>query len=149
MLKLGKQKEKEFASFFNNVVFPTVDQDMKEHWDLNVKYDVKMLRRKNRHEEHDENIHWVEIMNVRGETGWLYGQADFFAFETIDYWIVVARDDLQEFVKNTVVKEQVYTPTLYRMYRRRDRKDIITLVKTIDLMYISSSVIRKPDDSVQ
>jgi hypothetical protein len=86
---------------------------------------------------------------VRGETGWLYGQADFFAFETIDYWIVVARDDLQEFIKNTVVKEQVYTPTLYKMYRRRDRKDIITLVKTIDLMYISSSVIRKPDDSVQ
>ena len=143
MLQLGKQKEKAFDSFFNNVVFPTVDQDMKEHWDLNVKYDVKMLRRKKRHEEYDENIHWVEIMNVRGETGWLYGQADFFAFETIDYWIVVARDDLQEFIKNTVVKEQVYTPTLYKMYRRRDRKDIITLVKTIDLMYISSSVIKK------
>lgn len=149
MLKLGKQKEKEFSSFFKNVVFPTVDQDMKEHWDLNVKYDVKMLRRKKRHEDYDENIHWVEIMNVRGETGWLYGQADFFAFETIDYWIVVSKDDLQELIKTTVVKEQVYTPTLYKMYRRRDRKDIITLVKTIDLMYISSSVIRKTDDSVQ
>jgi hypothetical protein len=69
------------------------------------------------------------------------------AFEITDYWIVVAKDDLQELIKNTVVKEQVYTPTLYKMYRRRDRKDIITLVKTIDLMYISSSVIKKHTQS--
>ena len=43
MLKIGKQKEKEFAAFFSNVSESTRDQDINEHWDLNVRYDVKML----------------------------------------------------------------------------------------------------------
>ena len=29
----------------------------------------------------DENIHFVEFKNVLGKKGWLYGDADGFAFE--------------------------------------------------------------------
>ena len=144
MLRVGKQKEQEFARFFSNVSEATTEQDMKEHWDLNVRYDVKMIRRKTRGGDFDENIHWVELMNVHGDTGWLYGQADYFAFEVEDYWISVAKVDLQKFIEEKC-KEKVWSdvPSLYLLYRRSGRKDIITLVKTIDLMYISSSIIRK------
>ena len=144
MLKIGKQKEQEFARFFRNVTESTQEQDIKEHWDLNVRYDVKMLRRKTRGGDFDENIHWVELMNVHGDTGWMYGEADYFAFEVEDYWISVAKEDLQKFIEQKCAdKEWSNVPALYRLYRRKGRKDIITLVKTIDLMYISSSIIKK------
>ena len=64
MLRVGKQKEQEFARFFRDVSAATTEQDMKEHWDLNVRYDVKMIRRKTRGGDFDENIHWVELKNV-------------------------------------------------------------------------------------
>ena len=144
MLKIGKQKEVEFSKFFKDCKNSTEEQDMKEHWDLMVKYDVKMLKRKNRHSDFNENIHWVELQNVNGAVGWLYGRADFFTFEIVDYWIVVSKEDLQIFIsKKCAKKEWSKTPELYKLYRRNGRKDIITMVKTIDLMYISSSIIKK------
>lgn len=144
MLRIGKQKEQEFARFFRNVSQATEEQDMKEHWDLNVRYDVKMIRRKTRGGDFDENIHWVELRNVHGDTGWLYGQADYFAFEIEDYWISVAKEDLQKLIEEKCKdKKWSNVPELYLLYSRKGRKDIITLVKTIDLMYISSSVIKK------
>jgi hypothetical protein len=144
MLKIGKQKEKEFAAFFSNVSESTRDQDINEHWDLNVRYDVKMLRRKTRGGDFDENIHWVELKNVHGNTGWLYGKADYFSFEIEDYWISVSKDDLQDMItRKCKDKRWSGVPELYKLYSRKGRKDIITLVKTIDLMYISSSIIKK------
>ena len=116
----------------------------KEHLDFCVKYDVKMLKRKNRGAEQDENIHWVELKNVNGEQGWLYGQADFFAFELEDYWVIVSRKELQGFIeKKCVEKTWSRTPRLYSLYQRDGRKDVITLVKSIDLMYISTSIKNK------
>lgn len=146
MFKIGKRKEFEFSKFFKKVIEATEDQDIHEHWDFCVKYDVKMIKRKKRHEEHDENIHWVEIKNVNGNRGWLYGDSDYFSFEIIDYWIVVKKEDLIEFISEKCAsKEWSNKPSLYKLYQRNGRKDIITMVKTIDLMYISSYVLKKND----
>ena len=55
-----------------------------------VKVDVKALKRTNRNDNDvDENIHWVEIRNVRGKKGWLYGDSGLIAFETKDYFVFV------------------------------------------------------------
>ena len=144
MLDIGKDKEREFSLFFDKVIEASDGQDMKEHWDFCVRYDVKMLKRKNRGAEQDENIHWVELKNVNGEQGWLYGQADFFAFELEDYWVIVSRKELQGFIeKKCVEKTWSRTPRLYSLYQRDGRKDVITLVKSIDLMYISTSIKNK------
>ena len=143
-LAQGKEKEREFASMFNNVSFANKTQDIKEHWDVSVTYDVKSLKRINRKGVPDENVHWIEFVNVRGGTGWLYGKADFFAFETLDYWVIVSRSKLQEFIEAKCKnKEWTNTKELYKLYRREGRKDIITLVKTIDLMCIASKIICK------
>ena len=144
MLAQGKAKEEEFKKFFKKVFDASVQQDMKEHWDFGVKFDVKMIKSVRRHQQKDENIHWVELKNVNGEKGWLYGDADFFSFELEDYWVIVSRDDLQEFIeKKCVEKIWSKTPKLYSLYQRDGRKDIITLVKSIDLMYISTSIKNK------
>ena len=143
-LQQGKQKEFQFSKFFEKVVASTREQDIQEHWDFAVRYDVKMIKRELRGGEYDENIHWVEIKNVHGNRGWLYGDADFFSFEVDSYWVIVAKETLQEFIKEKCHRKQgCDTPQLYQLYQRTSRKDIITLVKTIDLMFISCGGVKK------
>ena len=125
----------------------TTEQDIHEHWDvkLDIKFDVKAVKKVNRSDgETDETIHWVELINVRGNKGWLYGEADYFAFELDDYWVVVSKESLQNFIaEKCKTKEKSERPELYKLYNRAGRSDMITLVKTIDLMYISEQIIKK------
>lgn len=144
----GKLKEKEFASFFKNASFSTKEKDINEHWDveIKIKIDVKSLKRINRDDyDTNENYHFVEIKNVNGDDGWVYGKADYFAFELNDYWVIVEKLSLQNFIKDNVSNTYVNSPdeALYCLYQRTGRKDIITLIKTIDLIVISTDVIKK------
>ena len=141
---VGRRKEIEFSKFFRDVVFADKEQDMNEHWDVCVRYDVKMVKRKNRSGDYDENIHWIEIKNVNGDKGWIYGEADFISFELEDYWVVVRRTDLIDFVHDKCKDKKYCTkPELYKLYSRNGRKDLITLVKSIDLMYIAYEIFKK------
>tara|TARA_Y100000389_G_scaffold187573_1_gene209146 strand:- start:4101 stop:4550 length:450 start_codon:yes stop_codon:yes gene_type:complete len=145
-LSKGKMVERAFTKVLSNHKSSTEKEDISEHWDIstNIKLDVKGLKKTKRSDdEPNENIHWLEIKNVNGDLGWVYGEADYFVFETIDYWIIVDKNDLQEFIKNKIEKDWVYSAALYKLYRRKGREDVITLVKTIDLMYLSSSIITK------
>ena len=155
----GKKAEKKLKELFTNTVKANKKQDIFEHWDLQVeingemvKVDVKALKRTNRNDtEVDENIHWVEIRNVRGNKGWLYGDSGLIAFETKDYFIFVGTLKLRRFLE----RKLKYTPEtiddiqvtnskdLYMPYGRYGRKDIIVKVKTLDLMHIKYISIQK------
>lgn len=146
----GKEKEREFASHFDNVKFANKNADMHEHWDLMIdgfKYDVKGIKKVRRIDlETNEFYHQVEIYNGDGKTGWVNGEADFFAFETKNYWVVVGKLKLQELVRTKIAKSVwVENPDecLYCNYQRKGKKDRITLVKTIDLMAIADRIITK------
>jgi hypothetical protein len=148
--KLGKKKEKEFSEFFKNVGFSDKESDMIEHWDVEIKLktDVKSLKRIKRSDvEPNEFYHYVELKNVKGELGWLYGEADLFAFETNEYWVLVDKNDLQDFIAKKTVKSFVKNPdeSLHCLYRREGRKDVITMVKTLDLMKIAIYVFDKSE----
>ena len=149
-VKKFKAVEDKFATVIKQLgeVNPsTTEQDINEHWDvkLDVKFDVKAVKKVNRiDDETDESIHWVELINVRGAKGWLYGDADYFAFELNDYWVIVAKKELQDFIADKCKnKETSEKPELYKLYNRAGRSDMITLVKTIDLMYIAEQTIKK------
>lgn len=147
-LKRGKKTEKEFASLFKDTKFSTESQDINQHWDLEIKskIDVKGLKKINRKDsEPNENYHWVEIKNVNGDGGWLYGEADYFAFETKNFWIIVSKEDLQDRIAKKTIKIYTDKPTVYHLYQRKGRKDIITIVPTLDLMFISTSIIEKDE----
>ena len=155
----GKEAEKKLRGLFLKSVKANKQQDIHEHWDTQVeisgkmlKIDVKALKRDNRHDsETNENIHWVEIRNVRGHKGWLYGESDLIGFETNDYFILVGTLKLRKFLE----KKIGYTPetiseismsktkNLYEPYGRYGRKDIIVKVKTMDLMHIKYLSIKK------
>ena len=83
---------------------------------------------------------WVEIRNVNGEAGWLYGKADMIAFDQGDRFLLVERDKLRIFVEENVEREYVTLAhqALMKVYTRKDRKDMITLIKTNDLRAMST-----------
>jgi hypothetical protein len=144
---IGKLKEEEFSSMFQDATPSTSDEDIYEHWDLkiNAKIDVKSLKKQSREDvTYNENFHWVELKNVNGKLSWLYGKADFFAFELEDYWVIVEKITLQDFIKEKCVDKEVGScKDSYKLYQRNGRKDIIVKVKTIDLIYISSKMLKK------
>lgn len=146
-LKEGKSKELLFANLFSSYTLSDKNTDIIKHYDVtigNIRIDVKGLKKVNRWDDDvNENIHWIEIKGITGHLGWLYGEADFFAFETFDYWILVNKERLQEFVKTRTVKEWVKDKELYKLYQRPNREDVITLVKTIDLCSISDAIVIK------
>lgn len=153
-LNEGKKKEAAFSKMFKTAISSDKNQDISEHWDVKVelKFDIKSLKKISRNDyETNEFYHFVELKNVHGKLGWLYGEADFFAFETNKYWVIVAKEDLQSFVAQNVTKKKVNNvdECLYCLYTRNKRKDVITMVKTIDLMVIASQVIVKTDDIIE
>jgi len=135
------------ANMFSEFKQASKEEDMYEHWDIkmSLKVDVKAMKKIHRQDKSaNENIHYVELKNVNGKKGWLYGDADYFAFETEDYFVMVSKVKLQEFIANKCKNKELCSyPQLYKLYSRDGRQDMVTLVKTIDLIYISDKIIDK------
>lgn len=150
--KIGKKTEGDFKKLFLETIDATKEQDIKEHWDIKVlldgkevKIDVKSMKKINRNDTvFNENFHWVELKNVRGDDGWLYGDSDLIAFEIEEYFILVGTLRLKKFIEKKVKdKEITNTKTLYTKYQRKGREDVIVLAKTIDLIILSYDIIKK------
>jgi len=152
---VGKLTEKSLARLLKKVIEASEEQDKTEHWDIQgelddelLKIDAKSLKRQNRYDPlPNENHHWVEYQNVRGNTGWLYGEADAFAFEVNDFFILVRKSVLQKFMEEkTKGKVLEGSKDPYTLYQRKGRKDIVVKVKTLDLMRISFKCLEKIND---
>ena len=153
--KVENRFKQDVLSYFKdkcNITEATEYEDIYGHWDLEVtdsdsfigKVDVKALKKRRRSDPSvDDSIHWVELQNVNGDAGWLFGLADNIAFETLTEWLIVSRTALIDSLKSSIFKEFVDTPEIYRMYRRKGRNDVIVLVPTKDLKILSSLEIPK------
>jgi len=117
-------------------------QNMNEHWDVLAVKDTetgsvfKRIDVKSNKKSHKEGYTWVELQNVRGNTGWLYSEdMDIIAFERDDCFELVMRDKLAKFINEKIKKTDqedengdiVYQNKtnlgFYRKYRRDGRND--------------------------
>ena len=145
---VGQKAEQRFAQLLNNPTFSTPEQDMEEHWDVESdgkRYDVKAMKKwKRENPEPTDRMHYVELRNVHGELGWLYGEADYIVFETRRYWIVVNRRSLMPHIEGlTENAKRTTKPSVYNFYQREGRQDLMTVVPTVDLLAISEATIKK------
>lgn len=148
-MEAGRDAESRFAATLTNPIFATKDQDIHEHWDLmdnmGYRYDVKAMKKYRRFDpEPTDRLHYVELRNVNGNAGWLYGKAYYIVFETRSWWIVVRREDLVQFVQGVIWGEDsTEKPEPYRLYQREGRKDMMTIIPTVDLLAIAERVDHK------
>lgn len=108
-------------------------------------FDVKSLKKANRSDcTPDDSIHWIELQNVNGNIGWLYGKAHYIAFETLSDWLIVKRADIINMLKNKIVDNAISkSKNFYTFYQRDGRQDIVVKVPTKDLREIARNVLKK------
>ena len=115
--------------------FSHVDYDCK----MQFKVDVKSIK--------DPSTVWIELKNVQGDKGWLYGDASHFVFEREKYFVMVRKDDLISLVDELCTKEKVDNPDdcLYKLYSRSKygRKDLLTKIEPKDLKKIPHTCLSK------
>jgi len=108
--------------------------------------DVKALKSKRRGTAKDEDTIWVEFKNNVGKPGWLYGEQDFVAFEGLQDYIIVRTGLLRRLAEKLCnTTELVDSPreALYKGYSRRNRDDLISIIKRSDLLTIVHKKLNK------
>ena len=131
------RKEAESKNYL--VTKSTRNDDMHKHIDFHLKkngqsfsVDVKSRKKASRsNAKFDDEYTWVEFENVRGNRGWLYGDADYIVFEQEDEYIFINRAKLLKFCLNAVSDKYVNNSTqaIYKKYQRFGRKDVISRIK--------------------
>lgn len=133
---IGIETEKKFEQIMiergNTLIRSSSSEDMNDHIDYFVNdysVDVKGNR--------DKNKIWLELVNVTGKKGWLYGKADFIAFDMTDLgcFCFFKTFDLLQVVKD--VKEIAKNGTeFFKLYTRKTLKDKIVKVKYKDIKHL-------------
>ncbi|MBR6516117.1 MAG: hypothetical protein IKT40_04605 [Bacilli bacterium] len=121
------------------------NEDMFDHidfwWDSprkgRIGVDVKGIKKHNRKDKIvDDSIHWIEMKNVRGNKGWVYGKAEYIAFRTLTKILFVKLTDLQKFSEEKINGKEVVNKNpseFYVPYQRWQRQDLVFKCPTSDL----------------
>lgn len=154
--KRGTQCEHRFAAILqkrgNKTREATYEQDRTEHWDVATldndnrivhRFDVKAS--KGGCDAAGSVL--LEVKNIAGYPGWIYGKADYIAFELDNGdFKVFARTDLVDFLETKYLhaddvslkrEKPRYGYAVNNFYGRPDRKDLFIF---IDLDYLCECV---------
>lgn len=89
---------------------------------------------------HPDTI-WVEFKNVNGDAGWMYGKAEFIAFDMPELrgFVMVRTKELRELCEQIV--EPVFVTkqeATRKFYQRAGRQDIISRLQLEDIKKLKS-----------
>jgi len=115
-------------------------RDIKDHIDFIIRadritftVDVKALKKIGRHDPKEQSKYiWLELKNVRGKSGWLFGKADIIAFEMPYGFLLFKRKSLIDFKRRFVNHWKLTRDPRkaeYILYQRKGRRDVLTLVE--------------------
>ena len=87
------------------------------------------------------NTIWVEFKNVNGDAGWMYGKAEYIAFDMpeVGGFVMVRTNELRNLCEKIV--EPVFgtkQEATRKWYQREGRKDIISRLELKDLQQLVS-----------
>ena len=89
------------------------------------------------------------MKNVQGREGWIYGEADFIAFERAGDFIMAPRKKIIELIQSKVRFDLGFVDRAaqakYKVYQRKGRRDQITQIKMTDILGLKNiSIWPKP-----
>ena len=148
--KEGTRSEDRFVSACEARGYTTKKSTREEDINLHIDYYVDRGQREAvsvdvKGGNHPHTI-WVEFKNVRGNAGWMYGKADWIAFELpeVGGFAMVLRSELatlaEEIVEPVFVSKQAADR---KLYQRKDRKDVISRLWLEDIQQCESYNILK------
>lgn len=108
--------------------------------------DVKAMKKVQRGGKVDPDIIWIEFRNNAGDEGWIYGEQDWIAFEKPEAYVICKREDLMhlaEWLCNLNKRVDKAKDALYKGYTRKNRKDLISMIRFSDLSKITTSELKK------
>jgi hypothetical protein len=109
--------------------------------------DVKSMKKKKRSEpEAQADEIWLEIINNKGEEGWIYKEDHWTAFELDDYFLLTLNAYLIILVCQVVDFSEMAKDArdaLYKTYTRKNKNDLTTRVKPQDVMNYPHFLISK------
>ena len=170
-----KKREKEYTKAFRQKIRDrgwifkqsTREEDMHDHVDCHVfvkdmgrvvrhmKIELKGRKYNCRANEgkREHRCQYIEFLNVNGDKGWLFGEADYIAIEGDSKFYLIERKamitfcedlfgvDLKQSLKNIEkdLSKHVWStqPALHKLYRRRNRKDLVTQISMSDVRILS------------
>ena len=127
-----KTKKANLQQQFAHIDFILTDKKNNTHL-IDVKARKKISRNSS---EFSDDLVWIEFKNTSGNDGWLYGSADFIAFERENDFVIVPRKNLITLCESIVTKEFVNksADALYKKYTRSGRKDELSIIKMSDIL---------------
>ena len=97
------------------------------------------MKAKERGQKPNSNIIFIEIKSVGGNKGWIYGDADYIAFQKPDGFLIFPRKNLQKFTDSNLefmplVEKSGLTWTTYSRKNRDDLVAIFPVNKLIEFV---------------
>jgi len=141
----GTRSEDKFVAACQARGYETKKSSKEEDINLHIDYYVMRKGRKTVSVDvkggNHPNVIWVEFKNVRGNEGWMYGKADWIAFELAEVggFAMVLRSELAALAEEIV--EPVFVDKKQadrKYYQRKDRKDVISRLWLSDIQKCNS-----------
>jgi hypothetical protein len=115
-----------------------IDYFMENKSGTKTSVDVKGMKRVSRGGERTEDIQWIEFLNVKGNKGWILGDAELIAFEAESFFYLFKRIDLLDFCTEKCSREKQNNPrsmpgrgmlrSNYTPYRRTAHKRLDSII---------------------
>lgn len=126
-------------------------ENIKKHFDFilyeqllskYIKVEVKSMKARHRGEAPDPSIIYIEIFNIDGYPGWVYGESDYIAFQRPDGFLLVQTKSLINIV-NYYYHHLPYVTKSgieYTLYGRNNRKDLVLILPFKEIENIKNNI---------
>lgn len=145
---MGTQAEKAFVKYCQDHNFrlrpATKYENTVLHYDYVVelqrqqvylRVEVKSIKSRRRGLPPDPRVIFVELRDIHGNPGWLYGASDMVAFQQPDNFIFIKRQDLLRVVEQIRPQCRVALQSgiHHTLYSRANRHDLLLVLDTDDI----------------
>jgi len=148
-LKIGSEAEQKFFTLCQSkgyLIRPSSSHENRiSHFDFVVGFsthqfmrvEVKSIKARRRGEIPDPSIVFLEIQNIDGGKGWIYGHSDYIAFEHPKGFVLYRNQDIVSYVELFSKSFPFVTQSgiEFTLYGRRQRKDVVMVVPFAHLNY--------------
>jgi hypothetical protein len=124
-------------------------EDRIKHFDYHVRLlngdnkrvEVKSMKSRRRGDKPDPTVIFVELNNIVGCHGWVYGASDIVAFEQPDGFLMVDTVELRTFTEymRGICARVEYSGVHHTLYGRWDRKDLVLVLCRADVMQFKNT----------